>query len=70
MPIFEYRCKECGHVTSFLESAGKAGEHVCEKCGSKDTEKVFSAFAVKTSGVSTGSSGSAPSCPTGTCPFG
>jgi len=20
MPLFEYRCKECGHVTDFLEA--------------------------------------------------
>ncbi|MGC9454321.1 MAG: FmdB family zinc ribbon protein [Phycisphaerae bacterium] len=66
MPIFEYRCRECGHVTSFLEKADSRRKHPCEKCGSTKTEKAFSTFSANTHG-STGSSGG--SCPTGTCPF-
>ncbi|MBN1554095.1 MAG: zinc ribbon domain-containing protein [Phycisphaerae bacterium] len=65
MPMFEYKCKQCGHVTSFLEKAGSKTAHVCEKCGSKDTEKMFSTFAAKMGG----SSSSGSSCPTGTCPL-
>ena len=65
MPIFEYKCKKCGHVTSFLEKADKRGSHACEKCGSKSTEKLFSTFAAKSDGPSS----SGPSCPTGTCPL-
>jgi len=65
MPVFEYRCKKCGHVTSFLEKADSRHPHACEKCGSKDTEKVFSTFAAR----SADSSGSGSSCPTGTCPL-
>ena len=66
MPIFEYQCKRCGHVTAFLEKAGSKKSHACEKCGSKATEKIFSTFAVE-SGTSSTSGGS--SCPTGTCPL-
>jgi len=65
MPIFEYRCKKCGHVTSFLEKAGSGKSHVCEKCGSKSVEKMLSTFAAKAGKSSTGDS----SCPTGTCPL-
>ena len=65
MPIFEYRCEACGHVSEFLEKAGSRGPHACEKCGSKDTKKVFSTFAAK----SGGSSSSGSICPTGTCPL-
>lgn len=67
MPIFEYRCKKCGHATEFLESADSRRRHKCEKCGSTQTEKLFSAFAARVSSgsASTGSS----SCPTGTCPL-
>jgi len=65
MPIFEYQCKKCGHVTAFLEKRNVRPPHACEKCGSEDTEKVFSAFAAK-SGTSSSSSSS---CPTGTCPL-
>jgi len=66
MPLFEYRCKQCGHVTTFLEKAGTKGRHVCEQCGSRETEKVLSSFSVGSDGG--GSSGSS-ACPTGTCPF-
>jgi len=65
MPIFEYRCKQCSHVTSFLEKAGTKKSHPCEKCGSKEVEKLLSTFAAKTGTSSTGDS----SCPTGTCPL-
>ncbi len=63
MPIFEYRCQNCGHVTSFLEKAVAKFPHACEKCGSTETAKVFSTFAPQSG--KTGSS----SCPTGTCPL-
>lgn len=65
MPIYEYRCKKCGHVTSFLESADSKQDHKCEKCGSRDTEKILSTFAAQVK--DSPSSGS--SCPTGTCPL-
>jgi len=65
MPIFEYRCRKCQHVTAFLEKLNSRQAHVCEKCGSRDTDKVFSTFAAKSSGSSSPSS----SCPTGTCPL-
>lgn len=64
MPIFEYRCRKCGHVTSFLEKAGAKKDHACEECGSKATEKMLSTFAVKMGGSSSTGGGS---CPTGTC---
>jgi len=63
MPLFEYRCKECGHVTEFLEKADAKAEHECEQCGSTKTDRILSAFAVGKGG----SSGA--SCPTGTCPL-
>ena len=65
MPIFEYRCKKCGHVTSFFEKPNNRGAHVCEKCKSNDTAKVFSTFSAKVGE----SSSSASACPTGTCPL-
>ena len=66
MPLFTYECKECGHVTEFLETLGKKGVHVCEDCGSKKMQKVFATFAAH-SGSTSSSAGS--SCPTGTCPL-
>ena len=66
MPLFEYRCQACGHVTEFLEKADTKAKHPCEQCGSKKTDRILSAFAVGKGGAS-GSAGG--SCPTGTCPL-
>jgi len=65
MPVFEYRCRKCGHVTAFLEKHASRKTHACESCGSKSTEKVFSTFAARSGGASSAGS----SCPTGTCPL-
>jgi len=67
MPIFEYKCKKCGHVMEFLEKSGSKGKHICEKCGSSDLQKIFSGFSIGQSDGST--SKDSDSCPTGTCPF-
>ena len=32
MPLYEYKCRECGHVTTFLEKADSDQQHVCEEC--------------------------------------
>jgi len=65
MPIVEYRCKKCGHVTSFLQKWSNEETHTCEKCGSEDTERLLSSFAVRSGGLSSDNS----TCPTGTCPL-
>ncbi len=62
MPLYEYRCQECGHLfekmVAFSES-NKLPE--CPQCKSKATQKQVSTFATKGSGTS--SSGS--SCGSG-----
>jgi len=66
MPVFEYKCSECNHVTEFLEKADSDAPHPCEKCGSEKTVKVFSTFAARNSDQG------APecrSCPSGNCPL-
>jgi putative FmdB family regulatory protein len=65
MPLFDYKCKKCGHVTEFLESSGNKEAHRCEKCNSTRMEKMVSAFSVSSAGGS--GAGGSPSCPTGTC---
>jgi putative FmdB family regulatory protein len=82
MPIFEYKCNDCGHTMEFLEKqAGKsarlmADKHICEKCKSENLQKLFSGFSVGQSKPSAPSCKTCPggphssdSCPTGTCPF-
>ena len=51
MPLFEYRCEECEHLTEFLENAGTDAEHECEKCKSHRVSKVLSVFSVKGDGT-------------------
>ncbi|MBN2313246.1 MAG: zinc ribbon domain-containing protein [Sedimentisphaerales bacterium] len=67
MPIFEYKCKSCGHKMEFLEKGGQKHKHVCERCQSSDLQKLFSGFAVGQG--HDGSSRGNDSCPTGTCPL-
>lgn len=47
MPIYEYKCKKCNHVTSFIEKVDefKFFGRKCSKCGSRKTMKVMSGFA-------------------------
>ena len=59
MPVFEYKCKDCGVVMEFLESGSKQHKHQCSKCGSMNMQKMLSGFAVG----HTKSSHSCDSCP-------
>ncbi|RMG66485.1 MAG: zinc ribbon domain-containing protein [Calditrichaeota bacterium] len=49
MPIFEYRCKDCGHRFEKLVFGSQSLEVRCEKCGSQHVEKMISAFATSAS---------------------
>jgi len=47
MPIYEYRCKECGKKSTFLTlSVGSALEPKCQKCGSASLVKLVSRIAI------------------------
>ncbi len=69
MPIFEYRCNDCGHVTEFLEMPGADGEHTCEECGSEKTEKAFSAFSARMAPTKQHPPGCQSCAERGTCPM-
>ena len=46
MPIYEYKCRKCGHRFSLLEALGDApGEKECPKCGSAETNRILSVFS-------------------------
>jgi len=66
MPLFEYQCSQCGHITTFLEKAAASSTHRCERCGSTHVKKQLSSFAVQDGGRS---GAGASACPTGRCPF-
>ncbi len=43
MPIYEYRCSDCGRVTSvFLRSVNSRVEPRCEHCNSRKLKRVMS----------------------------
>jgi len=64
MPLFAYRCEQCGHVTEFLEKADALARHKCPECKSGRMKRLAAAF-----GVGKGESGTSSACPTGTCPL-
>ena len=53
MPIYEYRCQECQHVSSiFVRSISSPLTPACQTCGSADVERRMSTFAMgKTTGA-------------------
>jgi putative FmdB family regulatory protein len=58
MPIYEYKCKKCGHTFGVLQpaTAGRTGA-VCPQCGGSETERVISRFSSAVDGKSCGSRG-------------
>jgi len=55
LPLYEYRCEDCGKKSDVLASIAEkeAGLHpVCPKCGSKDCRQVFGRVTVLTSSKS------------------
>jgi len=60
MPLYEYRCQECGHEFEELVPFSAADDVACEKCGSKRTERLVSGFACASGGGSS-DAGCAPS---------
>ena len=46
MPIYEYRCSQCGRTTSvFLRSIGATANPVCESCGGTELSRIISRVA-------------------------
>ena len=57
MPIFEFRCHKCSHTFEKYNSTAGSGDAACPKCGSEETEKVFSVFSSQCAAPAGGSSG-------------
>lgn len=50
MPIYEYRCRDCGKKSTFVTLSVKSAlEPKCKKCGSSNLEKLISRVAVSRS---------------------
>lgn len=47
MPIYEYRCSACGHLTDIVHGVNDPGPHFCPECGAEGTmRKTFAAPAI------------------------
>lgn len=72
MPIYEYQCEKCAHVTEVRVSMDARDAGVtCEKCGSEKTEKLLSSFAAAVKGgvvPSLPPCASGGACSGGACP--
>ena len=65
MPIFEFKCSECGNPFEELVF-GSSAQVSCPECDSVEVEKMISTFASKIAGGSNFSAGvSAAACNTG-----
>ncbi|MGO9146085.1 MAG: FmdB family zinc ribbon protein [Desulfomonilia bacterium] len=50
MPIYEYKCLRCSHVTSILIQGYKGPEDItCDECGSDDLKRIISKVNYHTS---------------------
>jgi putative FmdB family regulatory protein len=77
MPIYEFKCSDCGHVSELLVGIGRnSDELVCGSCGQSHLEQQMSAAAFSLTsessshGAGTTCCGSAPSskgCVPGSC---
>lgn len=69
MPIYEFRCRDCGTVTETLVMAAEQGKTcTCRKCGGSSTQRIISrpaAMATRTAGGEhvTGNGASTVMCP-------
>ena len=55
MPIYEYRCRNCGQISELLIGVGQGTEEIkCAHCGSKKLDKIMSQSFIATDGNSRG----------------
>ena len=46
MPVYEYRCQDCGQANSFyLKTINAAPPESCHQCGGSGLQRIMSAFA-------------------------
>jgi putative FmdB family regulatory protein len=67
MPIYEYKCQDCGtKFEKLLRRSADGAEVDCPSCGQKHLTQEFSTFAAHANGPAA-KSADAPMCPSGMC---
>ncbi len=57
MPIYEYKCNNCGHDFDVLQKVGETGEHLrCPRCGAEKPTRLLSSFAASATNAPAGTS--------------
>lgn len=64
MPIYEFKCKKCGHKFEELCRFGQKDVY-CPQCGGAETDRLLSVFALGNTG--TGGGKTCTSCSGGSC---
>lgn len=63
MPIYEYRCADCGKISDFLEGIGQEEiEKECKYCGSKQLNRMLSVSHVSSGRSTVGSQNGGTCC--------
>jgi len=60
MPIYEYRCNQCGHDFEELTFSTSGPSPDCPQCSHGDVVKLMSAGSIRPNGVPSGSGGFTP----------
>jgi putative FmdB family regulatory protein len=55
MPIYDYRCGQCGEVCEVFQRSQDEKPARCPSCGSESLERLVSTFSVLGSGLGEGS---------------
>ena len=66
MPIFNYRCSDCGDEFEVLSKQNDAPVE-CSKCGGKNIKKIYSSFDFSMKESVPGGSCSVGGCSNGSC---
>jgi len=69
MPIYEYRCKDCEHEFTKMQSIKDDSIPECPECSGESKKLISggSGIIMNDSSSSSDATSSAPTCPTGTC---
>jgi putative FmdB family regulatory protein len=63
MPIYEYQCRKCGEkFEKLVRSMTDSTPVACAKCGSQETARALSLFAVGAEGAGKSAPAGAPMC--------
>lgn len=67
MPIHEYKCSDCGHVSELIVGIGRNSDDLtCSNCGSSKLEQLMSAASFSVSPTLPGPMGGGSTCCGGT----